>query len=77
MYVHSQKPYTLAGFEPGFVCSVGEHDDIYATPPGLHFFLLSSNFELNNICQFTLPTLKDGRINTFRKRSIPGLPDAD
>jgi hypothetical protein len=27
-----QKPYTLAGFEPGIFCSVGGRDDHYATP---------------------------------------------
>jgi hypothetical protein len=26
-----KKPYTLAGFEPGFFCSVGGRDDHYAT----------------------------------------------
>jgi hypothetical protein len=29
------KPYTLAGFEPGMLCSVGGRDDHCATPPWL------------------------------------------
>jgi hypothetical protein len=33
MYKFLKKPYTLAGFEPGIFCSVGERDDKYATPP--------------------------------------------
>jgi hypothetical protein len=28
-----QKPYTLAGFEPGIFCSGGGRDSHYATPP--------------------------------------------
>jgi hypothetical protein len=35
MYINPLKPYTLAGFEPGIVCSVGGRDDHYATPPGV------------------------------------------
>jgi hypothetical protein len=31
--VKTQKPYTLAGFEPGMFCSVGIPDDYYDTPP--------------------------------------------
>jgi hypothetical protein len=40
-----QKPYTLAGFEPGIICSVDGCDDYYATPLGhkLHIFLSYDN----------------------------------
>jgi hypothetical protein len=28
----SNKPYTLAGLEPGIICSAGGRDDHYTTP---------------------------------------------
>jgi hypothetical protein len=37
---NSQKPYTLAGFEPWIFCSEGGRDDHYATPPGQETIIL-------------------------------------
>jgi hypothetical protein len=34
-HINSLKPYTLVGFEPRIICSVGGRADHYATP--LHF----------------------------------------
>jgi hypothetical protein len=46
MYLKHQKPYTLAGFEPGIFCSVGGRDHHYATPPRLFFSLKKNIFYL-------------------------------
>jgi hypothetical protein len=32
--LNTQKPYTLAGFEPWILCFGGRRDDHFATPPG-------------------------------------------
>jgi hypothetical protein len=43
VHINSEKPYTLAGFEPGIFCSVGGCDDHYTMPPWQKkFFLVSS-----------------------------------
>jgi hypothetical protein len=50
MYI-SQKPYTLAGFEPGIYSSVGGHNDHYATPPE-HCLLWVVLLKIVKVAQF-------------------------
>jgi hypothetical protein len=86
----SKSPYTLAGFEPGILCSGGGRDDHYATPPGHHnklshylkknMTIISQqlNFENSITCSYYLHyftgTYSTSRLPDFSWYNVPKRP---
>jgi hypothetical protein len=65
MYKFLKKPYTLAGFEPEIICTVGGRDDQYATPPGLRTdFATATIFAPVFVRLYKMSQSRDGRVST-------------